>query len=204
MGRLSANLFPAPSHQLSRLVPQKASRCRPPPALIAAYLARAQLPEPTVALAACILDSLSAQFVRAWRRECETVKMSHQSAWSVRSSNTKSELIILGALAVASSFLDDVRGEPKWWANSVACGEVEVREMDATIRCIFKDLDYDLCGFTAEEVEAMRLELYGFARTAGTLAVRQHKPPPLDLSHSREVTGLLTPESTPSELGWCI
>ncbi|KAF2435957.1 hypothetical protein EJ08DRAFT_296835 [Tothia fuscella] len=191
-----------PSQQLSRLVPQKASRHRPAPALIATYLARAQLPESTVALAACVLDTLSSRFVRAWQRECERVKTCHQSNWSICSSITKSELIVLAALAVASSFLDDVRGEPKWWANFVANGEVEVREVDATVRCIFKDLDYDLCSFTAEEVEGMRLELYGPVNAAARQFAKQHMLARLDVDFSGRDLGIITPEKTPLEVDW--
>jgi hypothetical protein len=33
--------------------------------------------------------------------------------------------------------------------------------VDATIRCVFKDLDYDLCGFSAEEVDEMREDCFG-------------------------------------------
>jgi hypothetical protein len=194
----------AQAQQLSRLVPQKASRHPPSPALISTYLARAQLSETTVALAACILDSLSSQFVRAWQRECETVKRRQESGWSVHPSFMKSELVVMGALAVASSFLDDVRREPRWWANSIACGAVEVREVDATIRCIFKDLDYDLCGFTAEEVEAMRRELYGAERAAGVHKAKQHNALRQDWDCLRGVTGLLTPERTPPPVGWAI
>jgi hypothetical protein len=149
----------APSQHLSRLVPQNASRHRPSPALIASYLSRAQLPDSTVAFAACIIDSLSRQFVRAWRRECEAVDTSRRSAF--RSTSNKSELIVLAALAIANGFLDDRRGEPRWWATYIACGAVQLKEVDATIRCVFKDLDYDLCGFSAEEVDEMRENCFG-------------------------------------------
>jgi hypothetical protein len=151
--------FADPSQRLSRLVPQNASRHRPCPALIATYLNRARLPESTVAFAACILDSLSRQFVRAWRKECDAVNTSRRSAF--QSTSCQSELIVLAALAIANGFLDDVRGEPRWWASYVACGAVQLKEVDATIRCVFKDLDYDLCGFTADEVDEMRQDCFG-------------------------------------------
>jgi transposase-like protein len=144
-------------------VPQNASRSRVSPALIATYLARAQLPEATVALAACILDSLSSRFVRAWRRECEEVNTSQHSAHSLRIT-AKPELIVLAALAVASGFLDDVKGEPRWWIQNVTEDTLNLREFDATMRCVYKDLNYDLCSFTAEEVDEMRLDLYPAAR----------------------------------------
>jgi hypothetical protein len=149
----------AASQHLSRLVPQNASRYRPSPTLIATYLDRARLPEATVAFAACILDALSRHFVRAWRRECEAVNTSRRSAF--QSTTNKSELIVLAALAIANGFLDDVRGEPRWWATYVAYGAVQLKEVDATIRCVFKDLDYDLCGFSAEEVEQMKESCFG-------------------------------------------
>jgi hypothetical protein len=159
-----------PSQRLSRLVPQNASRQRPCPALIASYLNRARLPESTVAFAACILDSLSRQFVRAWRRECDAVNTSRRSAF--QSTSCPSELIVLAALAIANGFLDDVRGEPRWWASYVACGAVQLKEVDATIRCVFKDLDYDLCGFTADEVDEMREECFGQRATVHPSGVK--------------------------------
>jgi hypothetical protein len=70
--------------------------------------------------------------------------------------NWKPELIVLAALQIASSFLDDVRSSPRFWADKVALGSVTCREVDATVRVVLKDIDYDLCSFQSEDVEHMQ------------------------------------------------
>ncbi|KAF2401866.1 hypothetical protein EJ06DRAFT_520799 [Trichodelitschia bisporula] len=169
-----------PAHHLTLLVPQNASPQRLSPAVTAAYLARASLPRSTIAFAACILDSLSGFFVRTWRNELATIRvLTHVrtlkpsewsfpvvtgSAWGAASgtgSSCKPELIVLAALAIAKSWLDDTRTGAAWWAGKIAAGTVESTEVDATIRCLLKDIGYALAAFGAEIVEEMEQEIFG-------------------------------------------
>jgi hypothetical protein len=143
---------------LSKLVPQNAGAHRPNADQIAAYISRARLTDSVVALAACILDSLSSSFVRSWRRACENARSPERP--SFHSNPTKPELIILAALAIAYNFLNDNEGDPTFWAERVAKRAVEPREVVATTRCILQDIDYGLMSFTPEDVEAMRQEMY--------------------------------------------
>jgi hypothetical protein len=136
-----------------------------------------------VALAACILDSLSSSFIRSWRKACEKARAPEQT--SFYSNPIKPELIVLGALAIAHSYLQDRSGETKWWAK-VAMETVEPREISATTRCILQDIDYGLMSFAPEDVEAMRQAMYwkddGGARGGRAVVVQ----------------GQLTPDISPS------
>jgi hypothetical protein len=186
----------AASIHLSNLIPQRASRTRLSPTVIADYLNRAQLGPDHLALAACILDSLNSFFIRSWRAELSRLPFSpstrarhHQLqqhpltppssssssssqcpplptarfsfpaagiAWSTTAdSDAKPELIVLAALQLATSVLDDVRREARWWTDGVALGTVAPAELNATTRCMLQNVDYDL-GFPPEDVQDMK------------------------------------------------
>jgi hypothetical protein len=136
------------------------------PGQLAEYISRTRLSFQTLAFAACVLDSLSSGFIRAWRNALIEASTSPQSASTKRSSlrhsrsswgsstyNWKPELIVLAALQVSSSFLDDVRSNSKFWAG---LGDVNQRELDATVRVVLQDIGYDLCSFQSEDVEHMQ------------------------------------------------
>jgi len=72
----------------------------------------------------------------------------------------KPELIVLAVLAIAHGFLSDSKSETVFWANCVANGAVEPREVDGTMRCLLEDIDYQLLSFMPEDVEAMRQDMY--------------------------------------------
>jgi len=193
----------APSQYLSLFIPQNASMHRLAPELIASYLARSRAEESIVALAACILDSLSSFFVRSWRKECETIRSSSNLSWFAYATPRKPQLIVLGALAVAHAWLSDSKGHSGWWAQ-VADGMVEAKEIDATMRCILRDIDYDLLSFTPEIVQAMKDDIYGENRHEGVggSSKTRNSLPPLDIKHTGVAVlqkGLYTPERTPLE-----
>ncbi|KAE9975582.1 hypothetical protein BLS_002532 [Venturia inaequalis] len=144
---LSASSF------LCRLVPQQQAKVEE----VASFITRAGLDPNTVALAACILDSLSSSFVRNWRNACEKARSPEIPTF--RSEPLKPELIVLGALAVAHSYLYDVCGEPKWWSDHVTNKAMEPRDISATTDCILKDIDYGLMSFTMEDLEEKKQDM---------------------------------------------
>lgn len=167
---------PAAAQYISRLIPQGASRKPLGADHIHVYLHRSGLPEYTIAMAACVLDALSSFFVRTWRKDLTIVTMS-QSVRTPATVNSPSgnhsrlaasfgatprpELIPLAAMSIAKSFLDDKRGDCRWWAEWVAQGEVNTVELSTTVDCMLRDLNYDLMSFTPEIIEDMRLEMFG-------------------------------------------
>ena len=167
---------PGPATFLGNLLPQSSSLSRPSPHITSTYLHRANLPRPTLALTACILDSLSGFFVRTWTRELasltpstSTPSFSTRTDARTRPPKPKPDLLILAALSIASSFLSDIRRETRYWASRVAKGNVEAREVDATVRVMLRDMDYGLLGFSPGDVEAMAGLMFGMgAAEAGT------------------------------------
>ncbi|QDS70935.1 hypothetical protein FKW77_006792 [Venturia effusa] len=143
---------------LCKLVPQQQlQQQRPNPEQVAAYLARAALDPNTLALAACVLESLSSSFVRSWRKACE--KARSPTIATFRSDPLKAELIVLGALAIAQSYLHDTPGNPKWWSKYVSRKTVEARDIAATTNCILQDIDYGLMSFTMDDLEEKKQEM---------------------------------------------
>jgi hypothetical protein len=78
------------------------------------------------------------------------------ASWNTSSCSSKPETIVLAALQIASSFLDDVRSDANWWARRIARGSLSARELDATVRVVLQDIDYDLFSFTPEDVVRMQ------------------------------------------------
>ncbi|KAH8804704.1 hypothetical protein F5884DRAFT_859321 [Xylogone sp. PMI_703] len=67
---------------LTNLIPLSSSPSTPSLPLVHAILTRADLPSETIALAICILDSLTCKFGRTWRRNCPLPKSSSASGKS--------------------------------------------------------------------------------------------------------------------------
>jgi hypothetical protein len=80
-------------------------------------------------------------------------------ACACRASAPPPETVALAALKIAAGFLEDRRVDARWWARYVAAADVRVdaRDVDLAVRCILVDVDYDLCAFSAEEVEKRRV-----------------------------------------------
>lgn len=79
------------------MVPRNASRESPSVTTVAIILQRANLRMNVVSLACCILDCLSDQMLRQWRREVCTAD----------SAPEQSELLAVAALTIAMKFLED-------------------------------------------------------------------------------------------------
>lgn len=166
----------APAQYISRLIPQGALRKPLGAEHIHVYLHRSGLPEYTIAMAACILDALSSFFIRTWRKDLTIATMTQSTRTSTCATSPlgkhsrltasfgatpQPELIPLAALSIAKSFLDDKRGDCRWWAEWVAEGKVHAAELSTTVKCMLRDLNYDLMSFTPEIIEDMRLEISG-------------------------------------------
>lgn len=178
ISRIQLTYQQAASTFLCRLVPQQQPRADE----VASYITRANLDPNTVALAACILDSLSSSFVRSWRKACEKARSPEIPTF--RSDPMKPELIVLGGLAVAHAYLHDVSGEPKWWGK-ITNNTMEPRDINATTNCILQDIDYGLMSFTMEDLEDKMQEMFGKGGggfRSGKAVVRE---------------GQLTPEESP-------
>lgn len=77
---------------LVNLLPPSASLATPSVSLVQSMLARADLPEHTVALAVCILDSLNTKFSRNWRLSCPLAPakaVDDSAEWPLRRSGSK-------------------------------------------------------------------------------------------------------------------
>ena len=70
-------------------------------------------------------------------------------------------MIVLAALKIAAGFLEDRRRELRWWAECVASGAISERELEATVRSVLRDVEYDLCGIgESEAVERKRRAMF--------------------------------------------
>jgi hypothetical protein len=229
---LTNQLHTDPAHYLSNLIPQGASLHRLPASTIATYLQRSVLSQSTIALAACVIDSLSSFFVRTWCKELSALSLTQQCErgqpmFSISqphrqqihgSATPKSALIVLAALSIASGFLDDVKTDSRWWARKIAGCDISARELSATVRCVLKDIDYDILSFTPDVVEEMRDDMFpcagseqdsnagsyfppqaGFEEAADSPDQRPLAIPQLEFKHTAIVNeGLLTPELSPT------
>jgi len=152
-------------------------------------LHRAHLPRPTIALAACILDALSPSFPRHWAasQNPQPHPYSHTRSTSFPSHTRtpsltppssptsprpprKDALIPLAALKLAHAFLHDGRGRAASaarWADCVAGGAFDARDVEAAVWAVLLDLGYGLHGFDPAAVEAMGRVLFAGAGVEG-------------------------------------
>jgi len=138
---------------LANLVPQQGIRLPPQISTIASMVTRAQLPLETLALAACVLDALSSQFGRTWRNV--VCKLPSSSPPVGGFPLPPSETIVLAALKVSASFLDDSRtADPNVWASHVGgSAGITASALEATVRVVLADIGYEMCSFSPEDVE---------------------------------------------------
>ncbi|KAJ9636736.1 hypothetical protein H2199_007730 [Coniosporium tulheliwenetii] len=196
-----------PATLLANLVPSNASPHRPFAATIYDFLSRAQLPIEVLGLAACILDALSARFAAHWRQELfqldtqrrrqdgrPTPLIIQTNSRSSYTSCPEPEIIILAALHLAVAYLSDRPKLPAFWARHVSLDAFSVTQINATTRCILRDIDYGLHSFTSEMVdeaiedmrragETVRLEAKP-AWVGQGLGARRKSPPVLELGAS--------------------
>lgn len=239
--------IPGPAAHLAKMVPSNACSRRPSVSTIQDYLERSSLPFEILGLTACILDALSMRFAKKWRHaltlnestpaaspllEAANAPVSPpasptlMSAAPVLSSPIKScadpELLVLAALALATSYLDDHQVSLQHWAKRISCGVYSARQLSTTQRCMLIDLDYDLHSFTLEfirdAIEDMhreslrnRQKAAAAAATTATATIKavadepyaavgeKNRPAPLSLHGSATwFKGVATPEPSPS------
>ncbi|KAH6856630.1 hypothetical protein B0I37DRAFT_79788 [Chaetomium sp. MPI-CAGE-AT-0009] len=155
-GGLLDSALLGPAVHLVNLIPPAASLSVPSVPLVHDMLVRADLPMDTIALAVCILDSLSSKFSLNWRLLCplaqrepaneitkrHTIQASPVGATQLHIDSVNPELIVLAALVIAFKFLVDCQ-EPTsyyraaWGRNMWTCDQINLTE-----RCIMENLGY--------------------------------------------------------------
>ena len=152
-------------------------------------LHRARLPRPTIALAACILDALSPSFPRHWaaaqnphshsrshsHSHTRTLSLTPPSSPTSPRPPRKDALVPLAALKLAHAFLHDGGGAARGrgaasalrWADSVAGGAFDARDVEAAVWALLLDLGYRLHGFEPAAVEAMGRVLFAPVERGG-------------------------------------
>ncbi|KAI1081659.1 hypothetical protein F5B20DRAFT_50874 [Whalleya microplaca] len=141
-----------PAAHLARMLPPGASFMTPSIPMIQGILARANLPMDIIALAVCILDSLSSKFSRSWRisfplnRSSEPLPKRHTlpsgALQAFHIDNVFPELIILAALVVADKFVEDMH-EPTQYFSAVWGRDMwSCEQINYTERCIMESLGY--------------------------------------------------------------
>lgn len=142
------------ANHLSKLVPTNVSPQRPSIPIIQGFLERANLPIEIVAFAACILDALSQRFASSWRTE--TLPQQDGFNFSLRpQASVSSEVITLSALCLAHGFLSDRDRSTYHWATVEGASRFSIREVELSLRCILKDIDYSLHKITEDMVQRM-------------------------------------------------
>ncbi|KAK0715812.1 hypothetical protein B0H67DRAFT_490354 [Lasiosphaeris hirsuta] len=159
-GGLLDSALLGPAVHLVNLVPPAASLAPPSVALVHEILTSADLPLGTIALAVCILDSLSSKFSLNWRllcplaqREGSITEHSKRHTFSVSPvagggcsqlhiDCVNPEVIILASVVIAVKFLEDHHSPTQfyqsvWGKNIWTCEQINVTE-----RCIMENLGY--------------------------------------------------------------
>lgn len=148
------------------LVPPAASLALPSVSTVHELLTRTGLKQDEIALAVCILDSLSSKFALNWRLRCPpsrhecsgaTIEHTQQSKRYTLPANptaaaaaasqlhidcVKPEVIVLAALIIATKFLEDSHAPTQYyrsaWGNNLwTCEQINITE-----RIIMEDLNY--------------------------------------------------------------
>ncbi|KAK8232910.1 hypothetical protein HDK77DRAFT_52245 [Phyllosticta capitalensis] len=220
----------ASAAHLAKLTPSNASTRRPSTSTITTYLERTHLPLEVLGLAACILDALSMRFAKRWREALLSAAGPDSASASLPvpaslpsppaspipvttapllgaavASSAEPELLVLAALALAASYLDDSHVSLRHWAQHVSNCVFTARQLSATQRIILSDLDYDLHSFTPEFVQD---SIQNMQRTGALMAQKaasapvaeKSRPAPLQLGggSARWCNGITTPEPSPS------
>ena len=156
--------FIGPAIHLVNLIPPAASLALPSVSLAHELLTRTSLKQDEIALAVCILDSLSSKFALNWRLRCPpsrhegsgaTVEHQQPKRYTLPANTAaaaavsqlhidcvKPEVIVLAALIIATKFLEDSHASTQYycsaWGNNLwTCEQINVTE-----RIIMEDLNY--------------------------------------------------------------
>lgn len=122
----------------------------PSVSIVQEMLMRADLPMDVIALAVCILDSLTWKFSRSWRSSFPLT--SNKSAHELRTGHASSqhidsvfpEVIILGALIIATKFTEDMQETTQYFSSAWGRGLWSCEQINFTERCIMESLGYHI------------------------------------------------------------
>lgn len=127
--------------------------------LVHEILVRADLPLNAIALAVCILDSLSSKFSLNWRLLCplaqrevpnEAANKRHTlpatpvgvGATQLHIDSVNPEVIVLAALVIAVKFLEDCQEPTQYYRAAWATNMWTCRQINVTEMCIMENLGY--------------------------------------------------------------
>lgn len=134
-------------------MPTSSSLLTPSVPFVHDMLLRADLTPENIALAVCILDTLSPRFSRNWR--------SSPLAASPRQPHidcVPPEVIILASLMISFKFIEDCHERTRYFASLWGADEWTCEQINLTERCILESLDYRLLPLWDPELitEALR------------------------------------------------
>lgn len=135
---------PGPASHLANLIPSSTSLLTPSVPLVHALLSRAALPLETVALAVCILDSLTPRFALSWRTACPLSPPTFNPHLGPHIDAVQPELVVLAALILAVKFLDDAQVRTSEHAARWASGVWTCAQINVTQRVLLENLGYRL------------------------------------------------------------
>jgi hypothetical protein len=144
---------PGPSVHLTNLIPSSTSLLTPSIPLTHSLLTRASLPPQTLALAACILDSLTTRFALSWRQNCPLAPPA-PSLPHPHIDLISPELLILSALILAVKFLDDEDRETSWYAREWGGGLWSTQQINFTSWIILENIGFRLLSLWQENLIA--------------------------------------------------
>ncbi|KAK2044452.1 hypothetical protein LZ31DRAFT_284880 [Colletotrichum somersetense] len=222
-GEVLHERFLGPAIHLVNLIPTSASLTIPSVPLVQAMLSRSGLPLETIALAACILDSLNSKFALSWRLQCPLLV---ESAFPANKRHTlghsplldrrrqqqmhidsvQPELIILAALVIAAKFTDDRHESTQYYCADWGKGIWSCEQVNVTERCICENLNYrikplvddeDLISDTMVDMQ-LAARHYNSSRPAQPHEIGHSKSQSMTLGTAVVGLGLqLTPLDTP-------
>ena len=147
-----------PAIHLVNLIPPSASLAVPSVSLVHEMLVRSNLPMDSIALAVCILDSLSSKFSLNWRLLCplaqrepttgtgstkrHTIQASPMSATQLHIDSVNPEVIVLAALIIAVKFLVDCHEPTHYYRTAWGKDLWTSDQINMTERCIMENLGY--------------------------------------------------------------
>ena len=145
-----------PAIHLVNLIPPSASLAVPSVSLVHEMLVRSNLPMDSIALAVCILDSLSSKFSLNWRLLCplaqrepasgftkrHTIQVHPLGATQLHIDSVSPELIVLAALVIAVKFVVDCHEPTHYYRTAWGKDLWTSDQINMTERCIMENLGY--------------------------------------------------------------
>jgi hypothetical protein len=132
------------------------------------FLSRSRSSLEVIALAASILNALSPGFGQRWYLAVhprdsvmghaaglfgeEVLLSGMRREVKIPADAPGPEVVVLCALSLATTYLDDQFGVSRYWARYVAEPPIKTDIFNATIRCILQDIDYALHPLTKPEL----------------------------------------------------